>query len=76
MLNLNDTLRALRWELDRINRAIATLESIPENPTPKPRRGRKSMGQEERTEVSRRMKSYWAKESMNRSRSPDISNPQ
>ena len=60
MLNLNDILRDLRWELEKINQAITMLEHIPANPTPSGRRGRKSMGQEERAEVSNRMKFYWA----------------
>ena len=60
MLNLNDTLRDLRRELERLNQAITILEQIPANPPRRGRRGRKSMGQEERAEVSNRMKFYWA----------------
>ena len=60
MLDLNNTLRDLRWELEKINQAITTLEHIHANPPQKGRRGRKSMGQAERAEVSNRMKSYWA----------------
>jgi hypothetical protein len=66
MLNLNDILRDLRWELEKINQAITMLEHIPANPTPSGRRGRKSMGQEERAEVSKRMKTYWANRRLSR----------
>jgi hypothetical protein len=54
MLNLSDTIRDLRWELEKVNQAITVLEHIPANPTQKERRGRRSMCQEEREEVSRR----------------------
>ncbi len=66
MLDLNRTLRDLRWELEKINRAIAMLEDIPANPLRTGRRGRKSMGQEERAEVSERMKTYWANRRLSR----------
>jgi len=60
MLNLDEILQALRLELERVNQVIATMEAVSLNPTPKRRRGRKSMGHEERVAVSHRMKRYWA----------------
>jgi hypothetical protein len=60
MLNLDETLRDLRRHLESVNRAITTMESISLNPAPKRRRGRRSMGHEERLVVSERMKRYWA----------------
>lgn len=51
----------LQWERGQIDKAIAALEVLVESgPPAKSTRGRKSMGREERAEVSRRMKSYWA----------------
>lgn len=48
-------------ERKRLDRAIAVLESIgSEKPEPTSRRGRKSMGEEERKIVGERMKRYWA----------------
>lgn len=52
-----------RKELDRV---IASLEELESGGAGQPalsrsRRGRKSMGAEERLEVSVRMKAYWAK---------------
>ena len=59
MLDLNRTVRDLRWELEQVTRAIAMLEHRAANPSRQVRRGRKSMGEEERAEVSKRMKAYW-----------------
>ena len=60
-------IKALRVRVEAIDSAIANLESmmVPE-PTPSSvktpkRRGRKSMGEAERQQVSERMKRYWAK---------------
>jgi hypothetical protein len=65
-VNLNNILRELRAERDRIDQAIAILERLQAYRsgekvpwTPPPRRGRKSMGAAERQAVSKRMKSYW-----------------
>ena len=63
-------IKALRAEADKLDRAIAQLESLasPDGlisatlQTPN-RRGRKSMGAEERQRVSERMKRYWAQRS-------------
>jgi hypothetical protein len=62
-------IKALRIELEKLDRAIAQRESLtsPDESTsgalqtPK-RRGRKSMGAEERRRVAERMKRYWAKQ--------------
>jgi hypothetical protein len=76
MLNLDQTLRDLRRQLERVNRAITTMESIRLEPAPKRRRGRRSMGHEERIVVSERIKRYWAerraKEERKASRRPQL----
>jgi hypothetical protein len=59
-MDLNDTLQMLRRELEDLNWTIAKLEKLSQSPTPKRRRGRKSMGDEERLVVSARIKRYWA----------------
>jgi hypothetical protein len=59
MLDLDESLRELRRELELVKRAIQAMESVPSPPV-KSRRGRKSMGHEERAVVSERMKRYWA----------------
>jgi len=66
MLDLNRTLRDLRWELEKIKRVIAMLEAGRGIPPRTGRRGRKSMGQDERAEVSKRMKTYWANRRLSR----------
>jgi len=62
-MDLNDTLRHLYFEKERLTKAIALLEDLrggPADGTKKlNRRGRKSMDPEERRSVSRRMKRYW-----------------
>jgi hypothetical protein len=55
-MDLYKTIQDLREERERIDRLIANLEGR----QPKSRRGRKSMGDDEKQEVSRRMKAYWA----------------
>lgn len=60
-MNLYHTIADLRAEHAKIVAAIAQLESL--NGTgsePRSPRGRKSMGEAERREVSSRMKRYWA----------------
>ena len=61
-MDLNETIRELREEHTRLSAVIAQLESLNEsNERPQgSRRGRKSMGETERREVSERMKRYWA----------------
>ena len=62
MLELDEILRGLRQEVERIERAIAILEGIPPSSDLKPkRRGRKSMSEEERLVFSVRMRQHWAK---------------
>ena len=65
-MDLTETIRQLLLERERLDRVIARLEQL-ENPNAgdgtslvKGRRGRKSMSQEERREVSERMRHYWA----------------
>jgi len=55
-------LRELYSQRDKLDRAIEQLEALNAGfpPAGKGRRGRKSMGAEERKEVSARMKRYWA----------------
>ena len=61
-MDLNKALRELFEEKKRIDRAIARLETRMASLMRRSgtsRRGRKSMGPEERLEVSRRMRAYW-----------------
>ena len=62
MSNYSAIIRGLRDELTRVERAITQLESLQAGTElPKSNRaGRKSMGAEERQQVSARMKRYWA----------------
>ncbi|MCS6952520.1 MAG: hypothetical protein RMK57_08840 [Bryobacterales bacterium] len=68
-MDLYRTIRELYEEKKRIEEAIASLEQLlasksgatdPNRPAQKKRRGRKSMGPEERRLVSERMKKFWA----------------
>ena len=61
-MDLDKTLRELYEEKKRLDRAIARLEERrAEQQQPKrSTRGRKSMGPEERLQVSARMAAYWA----------------
>lgn len=66
-MNLYKAIRQLYAERERLDRVIASLEQLEKgaagtNPAASPasRRGRKTMTAEERTEVSARMKRYWA----------------
>jgi hypothetical protein len=64
-MELGDAIQQLQAEKQRIERAIAMLEQLHRNQgsskaVARKRRGRKSMGSEERREVSARMKRYWA----------------
>jgi hypothetical protein len=61
-MDLNKAIRDLHQELEKINQVIGSLEDFLSTgtvPAP-PRRGRKSMGENERQIVSQRMKKYWA----------------
>lgn len=61
-MDLNTTLAELRAWRDRLDTIIKELESLNGTGGAKLRspRGRKSMGDAERREVSTRMKRYWA----------------
>lgn len=63
-MDLQKAIRELYEEKERIDGVIASLEQYLKRTNapavPKRRRGRKSMGPEERQEVSARMRSYWA----------------
>ncbi|MGO4879755.1 MAG: hypothetical protein ACLP59_02900 [Bryobacteraceae bacterium] len=63
-MDLSKTIAELYDEKTRLDRVIASLEQLGENPfsidIAAPRRGRKFMSPEERREVSERMRRYWA----------------
>jgi len=64
-MELSRAINELRAQRDRIATAIAQLESLNSSgftagPIDRSRRGRKSMGEAERRDVSERMKKYWA----------------
>lgn len=62
-MDLQKAIRDLYEEKARIDGVIASLELYLQrngSVTAKRKRGRKSMGPEERQEVSARMRSYWA----------------
>jgi hypothetical protein len=64
-MNLSDLIQELRERKLRIERTIAALETIWESadsaqPPKRARRGRKTMPEQERADVSKRMKQYWA----------------
>lgn len=65
-IDLNQILQDLYEEKGRIAKVIASLEALDRNgpgdrtASQPSRRGRKSMGPEERREVSERMRKYWA----------------
>ena len=71
-MDLYKTIQDLYAEKEKLERVIASLEelhrtsgSLPSLPTGAKRRGRKSMGSQEREEVSLRMKRYWASRRQN-----------
>jgi seryl-tRNA synthetase len=66
-MDLQKTIQDLYAEKDKLERVIASLEELQRAADANShvmgraqRRGRKSMGSEERQEVSERMKKYWA----------------
>jgi hypothetical protein len=62
MVDLEKVLQELRSRKALIERAIAQMEELlcgADGDAPQSRRGRKSMGEAERLQVSARMKSYW-----------------
>jgi len=66
-MDLYKTIQDLHAEKKTVERAIALIEELQRGGSISPalgvgkRRGRKSMGTEERQEVSERMKKYWAR---------------
>jgi hypothetical protein len=64
-MNINKAIRDLYEEKKRLDRIIASLEDMQRNPAVtvesvlNKRRGRKSMDEQARLEVSERMKRYW-----------------
>jgi len=63
-MDLSKVIAKLYEEKTRLDRVIASLEQLGEDPFPvsinAPRRGRKFMSPQERREVSERMRRYWA----------------
>jgi hypothetical protein len=64
-MDVREALQQLYAEKKRLEDVIASLELLAKNnegetAAPHSRRGRKSMGPEERQKVSERMKKYWA----------------
>ena len=59
-MDIHAMIRELNEQKAKLDRTIAALEALGSAPTPK-RRGRKSMGEEERQQVAERMRRYWAK---------------
>ena len=64
-MDLLQTITELRAERNRLDKAIAQLETLAASgnrdaPTRRSKRGRKSMGPAERLAVSERMRRYWA----------------
>lgn len=66
-MDLYKAIRQLYEERARLDRVIASLEELEKAggepkapPEPPKRRGRKAMSDEERRQVSERMKQYWA----------------
>jgi hypothetical protein len=59
-MDYTNLIQNLRAQRDRLQRAIDELERLQSGPAPSRRRGRKSMGADERARVSDRMRNYWA----------------
>jgi adenylate kinase family enzyme len=63
-MDFSRTIEQLRREKEKLERAIALLEelqtAVPETDREKPRMGRRFIGEDERREISERMKKYWA----------------
>jgi hypothetical protein len=64
-IDLRDVLKDLYTQRELLERVITSLEALQQGlaaglfPQKKTNRGRKSMGAEERREVSERMRKYW-----------------
>ncbi len=61
-MNLQKSIDELREERRRIEQAIACLEAVESGRPAGAARGRKGMGEDERREVSERMRRYWAEQ--------------
>lgn len=66
-MDLSKALQELYAEKEKLEHSIALLEELQKNENPRPqrvqgksRRGRTTMGLEERRQVSSRMRVYWA----------------
>ncbi len=65
-MNINKVIRELYEEKQRLDRVISSLEEMQRDaaaenaPLPEKKRGRKSMDNQARREVSERMKRYWS----------------
>jgi len=59
-MDLYKAIGELRARKAQVERAIAQMEELLSGANRPKRRGRKSMSEQERAEVSRRMKNYWA----------------
>ena len=65
-MNINQVIRDLYEEKKRLDQVIASLEEVQrtaaakQDQSPRKKRGRKSMDDNARQEVSERMKKYWA----------------
>jgi hypothetical protein len=63
-MDFSRTIELLRREKEKLERAIALLEELqtaaPETARQKPRMGRRFIGDDERREISERMRKYWA----------------
>lgn len=65
-MNINKAIRELYAEKKRLDNVIASLEEMQQAPVlasaviPEKKRGRKSMDEQARAQVSDRMKRYWA----------------
>ena len=65
-MNINQVIRDLYEEKKRLDHVIASLEEVQrtaaakQDQSPRKKRGRKSMDDHARQEVSERMKKYWA----------------
>jgi hypothetical protein len=61
-MNLPRVIRTLRVRLAEVEKLIATPEALrtQSSEPPKRKRGRKSMGLEERRDVAKRMRAFWA----------------
>ena len=79
-MDLYKAIQDLYAEKEKLERVIASLEELQRTSAANPlipgrsrRRGRKSMGAEERRDVSERMKKYWAgrRKQMDKSPEPD-----